>query len=62
MVVACDDLTALVRARCARWLAETGDPQTLRDLLATRFVQARLDALTLISDDLSRDGNIRTSA
>lgn len=41
----------LVRARCARWLAETGDPAALRDLLATRFVHARLDALTLISDD-----------
>jgi hypothetical protein len=41
----------LVRARCARWLAETGDPVALPDLLATRFVQARLDALTLISDD-----------
>jgi len=41
----------LVRARCARWLAETGDPAALRDLLVTRFVQARLDALTLIDDD-----------
>jgi HEAT repeat protein len=45
------ELDQLVRARCARWLAETGDPAALRELLTTRFVQARLDALTLISDD-----------